>query len=64
MRFSPEMHGMYLNVFFGGMRLRELGKQDAGDFRRSEAKAMTVSAARLDGALLVRVRPHALVLSL
>lgn len=58
------MHGMYLDVFFGGMRLRELGRPDAGDFQRSEAKLMTANPAHLDGVLLERVLPHALVLSL
>lgn len=64
MSLSPEMHGMYLDVFYGGMRLRELGKPDAGDFRRSEAKLMTANSAHLDAVLLERVLPHALVLSL
>lgn len=50
--------------FFGGMRLRELGKPDAGDFQSSEAQLMTANSAHLDGVLLERVLPHALVLSL
>lgn len=57
MSSSPEMHGMYLDVFFGGMRLRELGKPDAGDFQRSEAKLMSASSAHLEGGLLECVLP-------